>query len=371
MDRQPVAGRVAEIERELTKIWETALGVGPIGCDDDFHALGANSLLAAELLIRVEERFGRGLGFSTFFTGSSTVAGMARALLSADQEAGGSPAPTLVTLQPGGRRNPICWLPGGSGMSAIPYRTLSLLLGPDRPVHALEAPVIRGGPVDVRVRASAYVAALRAALPPPYTLLGYSSGAWMALEMARQLSAAGVEVRRVVVFDAPVPRTLSLQDRLVKAVQHLVWHVGRACTEPWKELTRLGTGMRRRTRGWISGPEPEGSSFPPGSLYDQVDRAVRAGLLAYSREPQEPWPGRIALVFGEQVDYPHLSGDRDLRFGWRRIAGGGLDVIRVPSDHLSMLEGREAKDLAARLRRLLDEDEAKAAPDVVQDLVVV
>jgi thioesterase domain-containing protein len=58
------------------------------------------------------------------------------------------------------------------------------------------------------------------------------------------------------------------------------------------------------------------------------------------------------LILGEQVDYPYLSGELDLRLGWRHIAGGGLEVIRVPSDHLSMLEGAEAEHLASELRRL-------------------
>jgi len=347
---------VEEIERALGELWEATLQRSPIRHDEDFHSMTGTSCVAAELaaadlLMRVEARFGRRLRFSTFFNGGSTVAGMAQALIGA-QGAVADALPALVGLRTLGDRPPICWLPGGSGMSAIPYREVSRLLGPDQPVYALESPVVLDAPLDLRTRATSYVAALRAGLPPPYTLLGYSSGAWIALQMARQLSAEGAEVKRVVVFDAPVPRRLTVRDRVAKAMQHLRWHLRRARVEPMEELARLGRGLQRRVHSWTTGRIPEERTFPTGSLYDLVDRRIRAAILAFSREHHPRWDGRITLILGEQVDYPHLSGELDLRLGWRQIAGGGLEVIRVPSDHLSMLEGPEAEHLASELRRL-------------------
>jgi thioesterase domain-containing protein len=237
-------------------------------------------------------------------------------------------------------------------MSAMPYREVSRLLGPDQPVYVLESPVVLDAPVDLRTRATSYVAALRAALPPPYTLLGYSSGAWMALQMARQLCAEGAEVKQLVVFDAPVPRRLTVRDRVAKATQHLRWHLRWTRVEPMKELARLGRGVQRRLRRWTTGRIPEEQIFPTGSLYDLVDRRLRAAILAFSREHHPRWDGRITLILGEHVDYPYLNGELDLRLGWRQIAGRGLEVIRVSSDHLSMLEGAEAEHLASELRRL-------------------
>jgi thioesterase domain-containing protein/acyl carrier protein len=347
--------RSEEIESSLIALWEESLQTRPIHRDDDFHGLGANSLDAANLLIRVEERFGRRLPFSSFFGSASTVAGMAQALSAEGEEQIARAEPTLVAVQPQGRHTPICWLPGGSGMSAIPYRELSLLLGPDQPVYALESPLLLEGPFDLPARARSYVAVLRAGLPPPYVLFGYSSGAWMALEMARNLHAASVAVKRVVVFDTPVPRVLTRRERMMKAGQHVRWHLHQARTEPLRELARVVRGIRQRLRR-ILGPVPEAPSFPPGSIYDVVDRATRAALLSYSHEPQAPWPGPITLVVGERVDWPGLGGELDLRLGWRNIAAGGFEMLRVPSDHLSMLRGEEGAHLAAQLRPVLERD---------------
>lgn len=355
-----------EIERALGELWEATLRRSPIRRDEDFHSISGSScvaaeLVAADLLMRVEARFGRRLRFSTFFNEGSTVAGMAQALMRAPSAATADASPALVALQTRGERPPICWLPGGSGMSAIPYREVSRLLGPDQPTYGLESPVVLDAPVDLRTRATSYVAALRAGLPPPYTLLGYSSGAWIALQMARQLSMEGAEVKRVVVFDAPVPRRLMPRDRAAMATQQIRWHLRRTRVEPMEELARLGRGVERRVRRWITGRIPEEQNFPPGSLYDLVDRRIRAAILAFSREQHPPWPGRITLVLGEHVDYPYLSGDLDLRLGWRQIAGGGLEVIRVASDHLSMLEGAQAEHLATELRRLFSTESVTPA----------
>jgi thioesterase domain-containing protein len=276
---------------------------------------------------------------------------MARALVAAENAANSTTEPAFIVLQPQGSRPPICWLPGGSGLSALSVRSVSLLLGPDQPVYALETPVRREGPFDLRRRAAAYVAALRARLAPPYWLFGFSYGAWMALEMGRQMGATAV--KQLVVFDAVVPRDFTPRERALKAAQHLRWHLQRARTEPLKELSRLANGLLRRT-GLISAPASGDPTLPLGSVYDVVDSAVRAAIWDYAQEPQTPWPGRITLVFGERRNWPGMAGELDLRMGWRGIASGGLDVIRVPGDHLSMLEGVEADDLAAKLRALLE-----------------
>ncbi len=342
---------IDEIERRLAAVWEQTLRKGPVRRDDQFHRFGADC--AVELLWRVEARFGRRLPLSTFFTGGSTVAGMARALIAAENPANSTTEPALVVLQPQGSRPPICWLPGGSGLSALSVRSVSLLLGPDQPVYALETPVRPEGPFDLRRRATAYVEALRARLAPPYWLFGFSYGAWMALEMARQIGAIGAAVKQLVVFDAAVPRDFTARERALKAAQHLRWHLQRARSEPLKELARLANGLLRRT-GLIAAQAQGDPTLPPGSVYNVVDRAVRAGIRDYAQEPQPPWSGRITLVLGERREWPGMAGELDLRMGWRNIAGGGFNVIRVPGEHLSMLEGAEADDLAAKLRGLLE-----------------
>lgn len=47
-----------ELESMLTRLWSEKLNVTPVGVEDDFFALGGDSLLAADLLMDLYEQFG-------------------------------------------------------------------------------------------------------------------------------------------------------------------------------------------------------------------------------------------------------------------------------------------------------------------------
>ena len=59
----PGAARAAEaprtaVEQELVEIWAKVLRVGPVGVNDNFFALGGNSLLATQVLVRIRAAWG-------------------------------------------------------------------------------------------------------------------------------------------------------------------------------------------------------------------------------------------------------------------------------------------------------------------------
>jgi acyl carrier protein len=64
------------LETELLSIWQQVLEEQQIGIQDDFLALGGESVQGARILTRVNERFGMDLQISDIFT-ASTVALMA------------------------------------------------------------------------------------------------------------------------------------------------------------------------------------------------------------------------------------------------------------------------------------------------------
>ncbi|MFG1869603.1 phosphopantetheine-binding protein [Micromonospora arborensis] len=48
----------SELETMLTRLWSEKLNVTPVGVDDDFFALGGDSLLAADLLMDLYDQLG-------------------------------------------------------------------------------------------------------------------------------------------------------------------------------------------------------------------------------------------------------------------------------------------------------------------------
>jgi oxalate---CoA ligase len=63
-------------EEEILSIWQEVLGREKIGVQDDFLALGGDSIQAARILVRVNDRFGLDLQITDIFS-ASTVASMA------------------------------------------------------------------------------------------------------------------------------------------------------------------------------------------------------------------------------------------------------------------------------------------------------
>jgi len=66
-DCPPVLSPV-NIEAELMPLWRDVLGVAEIRVTDEFFSLGGDSLRAAQLLRRIQQRFGAELAFSSFFS---------------------------------------------------------------------------------------------------------------------------------------------------------------------------------------------------------------------------------------------------------------------------------------------------------------
>jgi phthiocerol/phenolphthiocerol synthesis type-I polyketide synthase E len=68
-----------ELETKLVGVWETLLGVAPIGVHDSFFELGGHSLLAPQLLLKLRQVFGIDFPMRDLFE-APTVAELARAV---------------------------------------------------------------------------------------------------------------------------------------------------------------------------------------------------------------------------------------------------------------------------------------------------
>ncbi len=88
------------IEAQIAQIWSQILKIPRVGIDDNFFALGGNSLLALQVISRIRTSTNREFSLRSFFEGP-TVRGMATAL-----ERGQAPSSVIPSLEPRPRTSP-------------------------------------------------------------------------------------------------------------------------------------------------------------------------------------------------------------------------------------------------------------------------
>ncbi|MEU0274680.1 thioesterase domain-containing protein [Streptomyces sp. NPDC006307] len=185
-----------DIERFLAEVWAELLPNPPVGRDDDFFALGGNSLLGVRLMSRVRKGLGATLPLSVLFT-HSTVAAMAEAVR--DGRAGRT---TLVPMASGGTGPTSYWIHPVGG-DVMCYRDVARLLGgPVTGVQVPDGPASGTGLSGLSGLADLYADAIAAdATGPEVRIAGWSMGGVLALEVAERLSARGLTVAPVIAFD--------------------------------------------------------------------------------------------------------------------------------------------------------------------------
>jgi amino acid adenylation domain-containing protein len=345
------------VEQELLQIWEELLEVRPIGVEDDFFALGGHSLLAVRLAARIEQRFKRPVPLAELFR-APTIEGIA-AWLGGD---GAAPRPAhLVPLRPEGPLPPFfCVHPAGGGV--VVYRELVRHLDPSHPFYGLQA---RGVDSDeepcrrVEEMAALYLDAVREAQPAgPYRLGGWSFGALVAFEMARQLIERGEEVAVLALLDAPAPRGEPEEVDEAKILSFFAMEAGlEVASEALRPLD------------------------PEERLVYLADLAIRAGLLAEETREAElrfmkrrlavfraclqagqrylppPQPVRIALLRARErlLIAGEDPGAADPHLGWSAYTSEPVTVHSVPGNHATMMRNPHLQGVAEALHCLLSE----------------
>ncbi|MFE0647368.1 amino acid adenylation domain-containing protein, partial [Streptomyces sp. NPDC059534] len=198
-------GRGPRTPREelLSGLFADLLGVAEVGIDDDFFALGGDSLLAAGLVSRIRAVLGVELGIQALFL-APTVAGLGAALDDEDADSAGA-LDVLLPLRTRGELPPVFCFHAAGGLS---WRYAALLrhLPTGHPVYGLQARAFTEPghrPASLEEVAADYVARIRSVRPSgPYHLVGWSLGGLVAQAAAVLLEEAGEEVATVAVLDS-------------------------------------------------------------------------------------------------------------------------------------------------------------------------
>ena len=379
----------SELEQRVLEIWSQVLGVDEIAANDDFFALGGDSLRGARVIVRLNEEFGLDLPVSTLVE-APTVRRFSD-LLEA-QNGGWSP---LVPVRPAGDEPPLFVVHGGAG-DVVFAHLLAQHLPENLPVYGLRGRAVNGSVIaetSVEELARSYLQSVRAVRPTgPYRLYGWSAGGTIAFEMARQLETEGEVVSLLALGDTPPPghyltafpeegmrgrATQRLTELRALAPAAALTHASRlAVHQTWFRLRRLGariSGRARRERELRAAREQAMAEAAAGGaavgldlrepfalrVYGRLVADVRAELCRrVRREPPRPPvhreqvpASRVAPVRRRRVPGdPHRRGPRRVRERARnqrdrdcpdrRDAPGDPACCGVKGDRLTSIRSR-------------------------------
>jgi len=190
---------------DLRLTFEEVLRVPRVGIDENFFALGGDSLLLVELLAAIESRFGRTLE-ATQVMQHPTIGGLARFL----EDGRSAPAPLIVEMKTG-IRSPLFCIPGAGGIG-VEFYPLSRRLPDDQSVIVLRSSGTDGHahpPATVHDLLEEHVRHVLEYRQQhhdsrPVHLMGYSLGGIFAWEVAQRLHARGIPIGEVFLIDSHV-----------------------------------------------------------------------------------------------------------------------------------------------------------------------
>ncbi|MBD2385063.1 non-ribosomal peptide synthetase [Cylindrospermum sp. FACHB-282] len=354
------------VERQLSQIWAEVLNLDWIGIRDNFFELGGRSLLAVQLMSRIQEVFGQQLPLAILFQ-APTIENLARQLVHSNSTKHSS---CLVPIQPQGSKLPLFFIPG-SGGSVVQFYELSRCLGLDQPLYGLQAQGLdeQSNPLNrVEDMATQYLEAIQTLQPQgPYILGGHSLGGKVAFEIARQLLQQGQEIRLLAIVDATAP----LPDQPVFTPSD--WN-----SAQWLSAIAAGAADALGITLDIS-YEMLNSLSPEAQFSHLQNQFVQNGILApqdsetqlknliqltklqhtsavnYQCLEQLPLP--ITLFRAEQANTIMFESNSLLnepKLGWDRVSTQPVTCHLIPGSHYSIMANPYVEELAKHLQGYLN-----------------
>ena len=309
-------------EEALCTQFAEVLGLHEVGIDDNFFALGGNSLLAIRLISRIRATLNVEIAIRNLFE-APTVDALAKHI-----HAGGatrSDLEVLLPLRTGGSSPPLFCIHPASGFSWI-YSRLIRHIPSDHPLYALQIRNLSKPdilPETVEEMAADYASVIRSVQPNgPYNLLGWSMGGLVAYAIATHLQKAGQEVAVLALLDS-YPLEVFPSD----------WD---ATARPLQEMM----DALRREGHWVSG-------FSEDHFRDIVEAYYNNIRIVKKFAPQR-FHGDVLLFTSTSVE--NISPLE----AWKPYVSGEIKIVQTECDHDAMLNSPAAAKIGIVLTAELD-----------------
>ncbi len=382
--RAEIAAPRSPLESELVKIWESVLGVRPVGITDNFFELGGHSLLAMRLFSSIEATFARSLPVTTLFskpTIQQLAPVLAAALSSGQQQpsqlaAVDSIVPLSASSSDRNSNSAPLFLVHDADGTTSSYIHLAAQLPGDRAVYGIEplsGPEVPMAHSRIPEMAAYYIQQMRQIQPHgPYLLGGLCAGGVIAFEMALQLESLGETVDLTVLLEAPdvaaternslaERRLQSLRNTLptnkVERIKHLIKKATNVIRyEAHNRFSQATTTVKLKAFRYWQDRQAQGWTLPESlqglearSLYLFAEKSYGPSARLHSKVVliKAAGPGQ------DSADRPYHEAYEDELFGWRDRTHQPIDAHQVPGGHYTMLSKKNVSAVLEAIAPLM------------------
>ena len=344
-----------DVEKMVAEIWQELMGLPRISIFDNFFTIGGRSLVAVQIMARIEKQTGKRLPLATLFE-HSTIEQLALRL---NVDAKSITWDSLVPIKPSGSKMPL-YIVHGAGLNVLLFNALAMNMDDDQPVYGLQARGLNGvdEPLDVMEDIAAnYIAEIIAQNPNgPYALAGYSLGGTIAYEMGRQMVAAGKDVKMLAVFDTYAkqsdkydPFVKRIVNKVALFIMQFLYSFVLFANDPKRTIEYKSTSIKRRIIRlfWkVKGAEEKREGF---FAYDnEIDEASAKAKRNYY---QKPLNITVDLFRAKKKTF-YMADFKYL--GWKKFALRGVNVHDIPGEHNTIFAPPHDKEFAVELQKCLD-----------------
>lgn len=336
-------------ETRLAILWCEILRVSSVNQTDNFFDLGGDSLLAAQLSIRIEQTFNCLFPVANLLK-APTLREMATLL---KENTGYDRGQVLIPIQIGGNSKlPLFCLHTKTG-SIFDYYGLAKYLEADQPIYGIQARGLDSQEVycdRIETMAADYIKEIQTLQPQgPYYLCGYSFGGLLAYEITRQLTNQGHMIGMVALFDAynypgnwfHEPLSLRLQNAVNKLQKF-----------SWIERLTYGYQKLQNARTFL-----QGANIHDQQAHKKISLQESICETALKHYRAKTYNGNIILFRTEQT--PEVLGyqsvKRDTTLGWHKVVTGNINVQPLNCHHFELIHEPYIQSLARKLNSCLNE----------------
>jgi phthiocerol/phenolphthiocerol synthesis type-I polyketide synthase E len=342
----------ASAEQAIAALWRDHLGFAEIGPDDDFHAMGGDSLLAVQIVAELNRRFDAGLQPHDLIE-APTARRLAQRL-SAGRQRGEDRPFALVSFRSGKPHRAPLFLFHAVGGTVDFYKDLAAALDPDLPIHAFQSRALDGRTepdTEVADMTRRYVSILRGLQPRgPYRLAGSSFGGTLAYEAAAQLTQTGESVSLLAMMDTPGPGEMP-KDLIDDA--EVLSYIATMLDRPLAADALRPLALEAQIARFLdhcADRMPQGMTVDGFAVYLRVFKVNTQAMRAY-----RPPALRLSapILFFRAAERDAYTPQRPER-AWQALLGEpAVAAAEVPGTHLSMMERPHLARMAEMLNRAL------------------